>query len=137
MVRLFNGGDMRIEVSSGDGDVYLVAVQDFVVAQDIVDTVRDAAPGAVIVTVPDCAAAAAAVAGHSRLVLAFVEAGPGRVAQLQLDREVVGRGGRLVLLGDAAEEAWDSGAATGRVWPVLIRPFSSPAVMALLKAARA
>lgn len=134
MFPLFNGMNGQMKASTGTGGIYLIAVEDFVVAQDLSDTVREAVPAAVIVTAPGCAAALAAVADQPHLALAFVEAGPDRVAKLRLDEAIRARGGRLVLLGGEAEDAWDSGAATGRLWPVLIRPFSSQAVRSLLRA---
>ncbi|AHD03292.1 hypothetical protein [Leisingera methylohalidivorans] len=39
-----------------------------------------------------------------RIVVAFIQAGSDQATSFIVDQEVQGRGGRLVLLGDAAEE---------------------------------
>ncbi len=116
--------------------VYLVAVQDFVVSQDLIDTVRDFDPTAEVITARDCHGALLAVTSHPRLTLGFVEAGPDRVARAHLDVAIRRRRGRLVLLGDEAEEEWESGAHAGDDWPVLMRPFSTQTVTAMLAAGR-
>lgn len=122
--------------SIGGGNVYLVAVRDFVVSQDLADTVRDFDPGATILSARNCREALTAIRSGDPLALAFVEAGPDRVARARLDIAIRDRGGRLVLLGDDAEDAWEIGSRAGRVWPVLMRPFSSQVVTTLLMASR-
>ncbi|WP_347311419.1 hypothetical protein [Defluviimonas sp. SAOS-178_SWC] len=119
-----------------DANAYLVAVRDFVVSQDLADTVREFDPGAMIVTARTCRETLNAIKTCDRLALAFVEAGPDRILRARLDVTIRERHGRLVLLGDDAEDEWETGGAPGRIWPVLMRPFSSQAVTALLIAGR-
>lgn len=116
--------------------VYLVAVHDYVVAQDLSDAVRDFDPAAVVVTARSCREALMAVREAERVALAFIEAGPDRVAQARLDVAIRNRGGALVLLGDEAEAQCDTSNGSAPRWKVLIRPFSGQTVTEYLKAAR-
>ena len=58
------------------------------------------------------------------------------MARAGFDELVAGKGGRLVLLGDAAKDALEAGGLpadpAGLRWPVLLRPFTSQAVIILL-----
>lgn len=117
-------------------DAYLIAVRNAVVLQDLADTVRDFDPSATVLTATHCAEALARLRLVERLTFAFIEAGPRRIADSQIDAEIRRRGGRMALLGDEAEDEWDVGRPEGRRWPILARPFSSRAVLSLLMVAR-
>jgi len=118
-------------------DIYLIAVRNFVVLQDLSDTVREFDPSACLLTAGDCCSALSTLRCHDRITLAFIEGGPTRIAHLSLDAEIRARGGRLILLGDEAEDAWDSAGGKAPRWPTLLRPFSAQAVQSLIVALRA
>lgn len=117
-------------------DVYLIAVHNVVVLQDLADTVRDFDPSATILTATNCAEALARLRSLERLTFAFIEAGSRRIADSRIDAEIRRRDGRIVLLGNEAEDEWDSGHPAARRWPILVRPFSSRTVVSMLMVAR-
>lgn len=97
---------------------YVVVLKDYLVLQDIVDTIAEHDPGAGIVTAVRMADAVNALAGVMEVVVAFVEASPSDFGNSDLARAIAARSGRVVLLGQAAEET-----AGPTEWPVLSRPF--------------
>ena len=118
--------------SRTEADVYVIVVRDFLVHTDLVDTVREFDPLAIVLSASDCGDATALIAAQSRIAVAFIEAGPAEIVAARLDRMVADRRGRLVLLGDAAEDAWEEGAAP-HLWPTLLRPFSSQAMLSMIE----
>lgn len=112
------------------GDVYLIAVRDFVVRKDLEDTVLDFDPAAVVLTATSCAEALGRIRMRDKLAVVFVEAGPIKVSASGIEDMVRSRGGRLVLLGDDAEDAVDAQSA-GR-WSTLQRPFFSQTVLSII-----
>ncbi|MCB1338208.1 MAG: hypothetical protein KDK10_12405 [Maritimibacter sp.] len=122
--------------NAAQADVYLIAVRDFVVLRDLEDTVREFDPDAVVLTSTRLEEAIAQITAQSRLALAFVEAGPARVAEVKLDALVRSKGGRIVLLGDDAEDEWDGERPASHRWPTLLRPFSSQTVLSMIVACR-
>jgi len=116
---------------SMNNEVYVLMLRDSFVLKDLEDTVRDYAPGAVILTASEWDEALALIEGLDRLSIAFVEAGAEAVAAAQIDARVAAMGGRIVLLGDEAEDEWEADSQASR-WPVLLRPFSTQTVERLL-----
>lgn len=106
---------------------YLVLLDDVLVAMDIAETIREIAPGASVHVFADEAEAIAALEGLRVLTQAFVAADPAGFDGSDLAKGITLRGGAVVLLGDAAEEA---GATP---WPVLQRPFGRDALIAQLR----
>jgi hypothetical protein len=130
-------GEMTDHISrTGASGVYLIAVQEYVVAQDLADTIRDFDQGAEVHLAKSCVEARLQVDRLARVSLVFVEAGALAIARAGLDAAVQARGGCLALLGDEAEDDWDNGREAVRLWPVLMRPFSSQSVLSLLSGCR-
>jgi len=117
------------------GNIYLIEVRDYVVLTDLIGSVHDFDPGSHILTATGIGEAVAQLRSVDRLAIAFLEAGPRRVAQLKLDVEIRQRGGRLVLLGDDAEDEWEASSSPSHRWPTLLRPFTSQTVLSLIIAA--
>lgn len=117
-------------------ETYLIAVKSFVILQDLADTVREFDRAAHILGCGHVEELPERLALTERVAIVFAEAGPRDVAALCLDEAVRMRGGRLVLLGDDAEDEWDAGPASTRRWPTLLRPFNSQSVLSLILAGR-
>lgn len=130
----------RVSVTEGGAQGarpgFLVMVRNGLVAQDLSDTLREMDPSAEVLAARTCDEALMLLAGRSAIEIAFVEADPAQLAASALDSELRTRGGILVLLGDAAEDAWHFGGAGALRWPVLMRPFSSAMVMDLVRSFR-
>lgn len=105
------------------GAYYLIVLHDCVVLQDIAGTIEEFDPSAQVIAVTNPAEAAARLAEVEQIAIAFVEAAPLAFGSTSLALEIASRGGHVVYLGDAAEDAED----TGR-WVILRRPFSSDVV---------
>ena len=112
-----------------DKGTYLVVLSQGVVALDIAMTIEEFDPTAPVVAADSCENAVPALDGVDRIAVAFVDKGPHAFADSVLARKVAERGGRVVLLGDDAEE---NGAALG--FAVLERPFSTDHVTGHLAA---
>jgi hypothetical protein len=100
--------------------IYLIMVKDRVVSRDIAETITDFEAGARVLEMARPEDALRALESVERLAVAFVETAPRRFAETELARAIAARSGRLVFLGDEAEDEPDSGEFT-----VLQRPFSS------------
>lgn len=105
---------------------YIVKLANPVIGRDLAETLRDFDPCAEVLVVSCCAEALALTLERETISIAFIEADPADCAVTRLDAALACRGGRLVLLGDAAEEA------RGLRWPVLHRPFTSEIVHSLV-----
>ena len=110
-----------------DRPAYLIVLRHVVVAQDIAMTIADRDPGARVVTVASPAEALPALGDVGRLAVAFVAEAPREHRESDLARAIATRGGRVVLIGEAAET---EGAELG--FPVLARPFSTEDILAHL-----
>ena len=123
-------GDKRMS-DTGRGGVdrsaYLIVLRHVLVAQDIAMTIADADPGALVVTAASPAEALPALGTVRRLAVAFVAESPRGHGDTELGRAISARGGRVVLIGEAAEA---EGEALG--FPVLTRPFSTGDILAHL-----
>ncbi|WP_284165349.1 hypothetical protein [Frigidibacter sp. SD6-1] len=105
------------------GAHYLVVVGDCVVLQDLSDTVAEFDTGATVIAVNRASDALLAIAKVPEIVVAFIEAAPDDFACTRLCAAIHARRGRMIFLGDEAEEA----CASVRT-PILHRPFSSEIV---------
>lgn len=114
-----------------DPATYLIVLRHVLVAQDIAMTIAEFDPAARIVTAASGAEAMSLLAGVGRLAMAFVGAGPGAYRASPLAQAVRERGGRVVLMGDEAEE---EGEAEG--FAVLARPFGTGNILAHLDGER-
>lgn len=114
----------------GDNPAFLIVLRHVVVAQDIAMTIADLHPGARIVTAASTAEALPALRDVGRLAVAFVAEAPRAHRDSDLAREIARRGGRVVLIGEAAEA---EGTALG--FPVLARPFSTGDILVHLAGA--
>ena len=112
--------------SSAQG-AYLVVVSDYIVSQDLAETVADFVPDAKVIVRPTIGDALQALERVERVAVAFVGDRPARFANSPLAAMIHAKGGRVVLLGDEAEV---EGPAEG--WAVLQRPFSLSLVQTLL-----
>ena len=119
---------MIAETPGGPVGTFLIVLKQVVVAQDIALTLSDLNPAAQVVVASSHSEALAALAAVSSVALAIVNDGPQSFPHSDLCHAITLRGGRVVLVGTEAE---DAGEAAG--WQVLHRPFTSDAVLALLK----
>lgn len=106
---------------------FLIVLDDSIVAQDLAETVSEHDPAAGLIPCRTLDEAIAALAHVERIAVAFVEAGPAEFAASPLAGLIAAKGGRVVLIGDDAE---DSARMCGHA--VLQRPFSTEMVLALL-----
>lgn len=107
----------------------MVLVRQEVVAQDIALTLLDRYGSAPVQMPQNLEEALACVAGAARVHAAVLELGPEDVEGSEIEREILSRGGRIVLFGKRAE------ASDGKCrWPVLQRPFLDAMLMNLLEA---
>lgn len=106
----------------------VVMVQSALVALDIRLAISDAVPGANVMVVQNVVGALQALEGVDRVHVAFLEPAPPIDKGCPLAEAVRLRGGRVVFLGDEAE---DLGPGPG--WTVLVRPFTNNCVLAALK----
>lgn len=115
-------------MTDAEGAAYLIALRHVLVAEDIAQAIREHEPRARVVRAASAEEAAWAVEGVARLRVAFVAADPEGFEASALARAVAARGGRVVLMGEAAEA---KGPALG--FAVLRRPFDSGAVIGHLE----
>ncbi|UWQ49270.1 hypothetical protein [Leisingera caerulea] len=118
-------------LSPGCSHVYLIMSRNYLVTCDICDAVMDFDPTAELSVQTAHDTALTALSRYRRIAVAFIEAGSELVTRLHFDRAVQGRGGRLVLLGDTAENELDAHSPCLR-WPVLARPVSTQMILAQL-----
>lgn len=122
-------GYPKIEPASDSGPVYLIVVQPALVARDIALTIADYAPRARVITAPSPKAAIGAVDPVLSMAAAFLAMDPEHAETCVLCDAVRVRGGRVILIGDAAERAAKTMAPA---WSVLVRPFTTEAVITCL-----
>ncbi|MCB2116983.1 MAG: hypothetical protein KDE00_11965 [Rhodobacteraceae bacterium] len=113
-------------------DTYVIAVRDYVVLADLCDTIRDLDPRAVVLSTADPGEVPNLVQQEAHLSAVLIEAGPSEVCGTLLNMAVRARGGRLILLGDDAEEAWEAARLVSAPWPTLLRPFTADIVHSLV-----
>lgn len=114
--------------------VYLIVVQPALVARDIALTIADYSPRARIITARTSSAATLAVDLVLSMAAAFLAMDPEHAETNTLCDAVRLRGGRVILMGEAAERMAKTMAPA---WSVLVQPFSTEAVIAsLTEAAR-
>ena len=109
---------------------YLVLVRPALVAFDIRLTLSDDAPAARIITVQTTQEAISALMSLSSLTAAFLSVSPTTSANNALLGSIRARGGRIILIDNAAEAAEAAGLCPE--WSVLERPFTSADILACL-----
>lgn len=119
----------KVESQAEPDAAYLIVVQPALVARDIALTIADYAPCARIITAQTLLAAVRAVNPVRSIAAAFLSMDPEHAETFALCDAVRKRGGRVILIGDTAERRAQEMA---RAWSVLIRPFSTEAVIASL-----
>ncbi|QCO56935.1 hypothetical protein EOK75_14130 (plasmid) [Pseudorhodobacter turbinis] len=120
---------MAFEVSIDQSRATVIIVHgDFLIAGDLSATIRDFMPFALIIVARDIEEACTLLDGAKPVMLAFVEAGHSDFAASALAERLDRHLGRVVLLGDIAEQQ----AAEGG-WPVLFRPFFADDILMLLR----
>lgn len=119
------------EPSQDKTHIYLIASRNYLVTCDICDAISDYDPAAEISVQRGHERALTSITPLRRIAVAFVEAGSEQVTRLKIDQAVQGRGGRLVLMGNAAEDELDGHSPRLR-WPVLARPVSTRMILAQL-----
>ena len=119
------------EPSQDKTHIYLIASRNYLITCDICDTISDFDPAAEISVQRGHECALTSITPLRRIAVAFVEAGSEQVTRLKIDQAVQGRGGRLVLMGNAAEDELDGHSPRLR-WPVLARPVSTRMILAQL-----
>ena len=107
---------------------YLVLVQPMLVAIDISAAITDFVPRADVVVVQGAAEAGDALKAMRNLHLAFIGLAPNSDKGWRLAEAVRACGGRLVFIGDEAEEL-----GPGPDWSVLVRPFATDCIEAAIK----
>jgi hypothetical protein len=120
----------KIESAADTAPVYLIMVQPALVARDIELTIADYAPRARTIIAQTPMAAIRAVDLVEQMAAAFLAMDPEHAETCALCDAVRVRGGRVILVGDAAERA--AKPMEPPAWSVLVRPFSTEAVMASL-----
>jgi len=110
-----------------DTPAYVIVMREALISQDLSLTIADHDPGARVVFAANLRDAETVVAGLTHIVMAFIIEGPKQFLQSDLSRAIRARGGRVVLLGDDAEEVGPT-----PDWDVLYRPFSTDEVLARL-----
>ncbi len=103
---------------------YLIVVQPELVARDIAMTVADYVPGATIILAPTAAAGVRELAAVDAVDVAFLGMDPDTFAHSDLGRAIRAKGGRAILLSDAADAL-----GKGPHWTALIRPFTTECVI--------
>ena len=106
---------------------YLVVMGDYLVAQDLAESIEYYDPSADVIVRHTLHEAVEAVELAEQIVVAFVAEAPGRYLASPIAGLLSKRGARIVLIGDEAEAQGESGG-----WQVLFRPFSMSVVLALL-----
>ena len=112
------------ENMSGAPRTYLIVMQQVLIAQDLALTIADHDPRANVIVASTPAEAEAALAPVAHVVIAFVADAPSLFQESTLARTITARGGRVVLLGDEAEDIGPT-----PQWGVLDQPFSTDAVL--------
>jgi hypothetical protein len=107
---------------------YLILMDAGVIACDLTQIVLFYDPQATVTLVQTVAAAAAHVDGSARLTTAILWIGPGAAVASGLEAAIRAKGGRLHLIGDDAETEDE-----GERWSVILRPFSTESIIAVLK----
>lgn len=107
--------------------VYLVIEPDPLLRTDLTETLQFRDCDAVVIAEPSVEAALPQIAAFATIDLALIAAGPREFAASHLAQVIGQRGGRVVLMGERAE---DCGEASG--FRVLHRPFSENEVLALI-----
>ena len=107
---------------------YLVLVQPMLVAVDLWMTIADHAPRAHVVVAQCAAEADLALKSITAIHVAFLGLAPDSVKGQRLADAVRARAGRVVFIGDEADDL-----GPGPDWTVLRRPFSTACVIAALK----
>lgn len=106
--------------------VYLVVEPVSIIAMDLGASIREFDPAAEIIVAQSTDMAVRALAGQDAVGVAFVHMNPGSFAAGPLASELAARGAVCVFMGEAAEQAADTGIL------LLIRPFSAVTVADLL-----
>lgn len=105
---------------SAEQPAYLVVVNEYLIAQDIALTINDHDPGAKAIIAATAPQALAALSEVPRVVVAFIAEPPNHFARSALAKAIAERGGRVVLLGEEAEELGPIAE-----WDVLYVPFTT------------
>ncbi|MEZ5779791.1 MAG: hypothetical protein R3E44_15655 [Paracoccaceae bacterium] len=107
---------------------YLVVVHDGVVLSDLAQTIAEFDPAAPVIAVTSPSEALRKIDSAARLAVAFIEMSPSRFAGSALAAAIAARRGRVIYLGDAAEDEADTVGAH----LVLQRPFTPDIVFRYL-----
>lgn len=109
-------------------EVFLIVVNDVLIAEDLAQAIAEVVPHADIIVTPALGLAQAAIAGRGRVVMACVQDDPALLAGSALAAVLGVQGARLVFLGDcdAAQAALSGGEA-------LQYPFSTQDVHDLVR----
>jgi hypothetical protein len=108
---------------------YLILLKDYLVAQDLEESIAAHDPAAEVIVRQSMASALSALEATQQIAVAFVDVEPLHCRASGLADMIRSRGGEVILMGDEAEE---KGEALG--WKVLHRPFSEGLVLAHLAA---
>ncbi|UWQ80124.1 hypothetical protein K3725_03695 [Leisingera sp. S132] len=108
--------------------VYLIASRNYLVTCDICDAILDFDPAAEISVQRGQESALPVLSRYRRIAVAFMECGSDVVTRLKIDQTVRSCGGRLILMGSAAERDLERQSRMLR-WPVLVRPVSTRMIM--------
>ena len=107
---------------------YLVLVPVMLIARDISVTITDYDPTATVMCAQLTADAEAALGRVSRLEIAFIDCSPKVFLGTKLHGDILKKGGRVILLGVAAESY-----GPGPVFDVLPQPFNTDDLRAKLR----
>jgi hypothetical protein len=102
--------------------LFLVIEDDFLVAQDIFESIRQFRPGAKVVTLSPREAREGVARGDRAIAVAFASMPVADLVDSGLGAAIAARGAKIVVLCDDAADAAEA-AAMG--WAAVLRPFAS------------
>lgn len=124
---------MKPDALPGPMSTYVVVIRDPIVAQDVAGAIAHLDPSArILVAAMNPHEAVGLLGDVTAVAVAVLEADPRTLRATTFGAALEARGARIILIGDAAEEAGEAGD-----YRVLMRPFGNEALLAVLRLARA
>ena len=115
------------ELTTAAAQSYLILLHPELVARDVALTISDQVPTANVIMARSPESAAQALDAVTTVAVAFLAMEPDAYVKSQLAEAIRARGGRAVLISDAAEAV-----GQGPDWIALARPFTTECVVAVL-----
>ena len=112
--------------------VYLIVEPDHLIAQDLVQTLAEAEPDAVIVSSASLAAAGKDVRPHTAIDIAFLHVDGDELDATNLMNDLRARGAKFVMLNGTSDSTEENSAS----WVIVPVPFSSSMIVAAIEKCR-